>query len=303
MRCSHPYLAFYNKETKSYEMVSFKSTLYNTILSDLKTIIKGNNNIRFIPCGKCVACRINKANEWKNRLLCESKERKYKYFITLTYDEENVPNFLEKSHLKKFLKDLKNYFYYHFDKEIPKYFACGEYGEKSFRPHFHLILFTNNKLDLVYHSHIKGLDYNYYNCDIISKFWKYGFHIITEATTETFTYVCGYTLKKQIKGVQDYQVLNIQPPFILVSKNMGKNYYLDNFDKVIDNSLTIGSSIIAPTPYFKKYVMTDEQKDLLPVNTDNYINFLNENNINNIFDYERLVADYNKSKIKKRRLN
>ncbi len=72
--------------------------------------------------------------------------------MTLTYDDEHLPindyvdsdgvihgkPTLRKRDVQLFLKRLrKNYKY---DNHI-KYFCCGEYGGKTFRPHYHLIIF------------------------------------------------------------------------------------------------------------------------------------------------------------------
>lgn len=113
-----------------------------------------------VPCGRCLGCRIAHARMWTVRLMCELKYWKEAGFITLTYNDENLPEFasLIKSDLqlfyKRFRKELSN------EKRIMeigkgfeesessiscmeskvKYYSCGEYGEKG-RPHYHVILF------------------------------------------------------------------------------------------------------------------------------------------------------------------
>ena len=53
---------------------------------------------------------------------------------------KNNPIILKKSDFQKFIKRLRK------DYDI-KYFACGEYGDKTLRPHFHAILFGVNFSD------------------------------------------------------------------------------------------------------------------------------------------------------------
>ena len=60
-------------------------------------------------------------------------------FLTLTYSDEFLPDdeCVHKEHLKKFLVDLK--------KIIPvRYIACGEYGGKTGRAHYHAIIWSSN---------------------------------------------------------------------------------------------------------------------------------------------------------------
>jgi hypothetical protein len=95
-------------------------------------------------CGKCLPCSINKRKYWQSRILLESLNHKASSFITLTYNEANVPQNME---LNK--DDIKNFF-----KRLRKntgtkyrYFAAGEYGGTGGRPHFHVILFGHSFID------------------------------------------------------------------------------------------------------------------------------------------------------------
>ena len=42
-------------------------------------------------CGHCLECAQKYQNDWSFRLSCESLYWKHVYFITLTYDNENLP--------------------------------------------------------------------------------------------------------------------------------------------------------------------------------------------------------------------
>ena len=55
--------------------------------------VKVNGHVRYVPCGKCDACRINHGFEWSKRLEDECKCWPYSAFITLTYDDKHVPRF------------------------------------------------------------------------------------------------------------------------------------------------------------------------------------------------------------------
>lgn len=65
--------------------------------------------------------------------------------------------------LQNFIKRVRSYFEYHFNltNEI-SYFAVSEYGPIHFRPHYHLLFFSNSDI----------FSENIY--EIVSKCWKYG---------------------------------------------------------------------------------------------------------------------------------
>lgn len=49
------------------------------------------SDIKLIPCGKCIGCRIDKARDWAVRISCEALTSKYRsWFLTLTYDDDHM---------------------------------------------------------------------------------------------------------------------------------------------------------------------------------------------------------------------
>lgn len=89
------------------------------------------------PCGSCVNCRRNQQRKWVARMALEERTHRESSWVTLTYDEDNLPadSCVRKEHLRRFLKTLGR-------KEIwPRYFAVGEYGNRTGRPHYHVLLF------------------------------------------------------------------------------------------------------------------------------------------------------------------
>lgn len=139
-----------------------------------------------IPCGKCPACVQNKALEWTARLMKEAEEWKYTYFITLTYDDDNLKD-LNKRDIQLFLKRFRKAS--GFD---CKYYITGEYGEISFRPHYHAIFFLNDKIeDLVFYAN------NLYTSRLFSNTWQKGQVLVSSDVNErSIKYTIGYTLKK-----------------------------------------------------------------------------------------------------------
>lgn len=93
-----------------------------------------------VPCGNCAFCMATRRSDWALRLHYEAKKHDVRKFITLTYADSNLRWKAGVSQLCK--RDLQLWF-----KRIRRlgykvrYYAVGEYGSKTFRPHYHVLLF------------------------------------------------------------------------------------------------------------------------------------------------------------------
>ena len=184
---------------------------YSTAVSDIK----------LIPCGKCIGCRIDKARDWAVRIWCEAyTSPNNSWFITLTYDDDHIGSpSLDKKDFQQFIKDLRNYVGYRYNHNV-RYFGCGEYGDNSGRKHFHIILFDLPDLDFVPRSSRNGN--LYFESKILNEIWDKGYVVIAQLNLSTASYVARYTLKKQ--GLKKYDDLGVQAPFILMSTRPGIGY-------------------------------------------------------------------------------
>lgn len=64
----------------------------DTCLDPVKVYVGGKIGFRHFPCGYCIACKRHKISVWRNRLYRHmSNPDYYCVFITLTYDNENLP--------------------------------------------------------------------------------------------------------------------------------------------------------------------------------------------------------------------
>ena len=97
-------------------------------------------------------------------------------FVTLTYDDEHNPRRLEKSDLQNFFKRLRK----HLNFKI-RYYACGEYGEKTKRPHYHAVIFGLSEVQASF---------------FCRKAWTSGFVYVGSFTPDSASYVAGYVCKK-----------------------------------------------------------------------------------------------------------
>lgn len=81
----------------------------------------------YVPCGKCVPCRVQKAQEWASRLACEMSYHKVSQFVTFTYSDEYLPKngSVSRTTVQWLIRELRR----DFPPKSIKYFCAGEYGE------------------------------------------------------------------------------------------------------------------------------------------------------------------------------
>jgi hypothetical protein len=235
-----------------------------------------------VPCGKCPICRRRRLNDWVFRLKQEDKVAESSYFITLTYNTDHVPlcnngMTLDPNDLTKFFKRIRKY------GENIRYYAVGEYGSKSWRPHYHIILFN-----------LKDLDH-------IFKGWKLGSIHIGDVTSASIGYTCKY-LDKQ-KKVPAYAGDTRVKEFSRMSKGLGKNYYEDkNVFKAYKGNIERTSihteeGYRIPMPrYYRDKFLSDNEKKAQRLFIDKEVKILSDinekqwNTRKKGYDYEHKLA-------------
>lgn len=186
-------------------------------------------------CGKCSACQIRKRKDMSTRLSNEASVYRDSCFITLTYNEDNLPytNFRPMLETKKadlgdpnelvqnkpivrgkdvstwnqelqptllprditlFLKRLRMHLARHCDGLKVRYFVVGEYGSKTSRPHYHLIVFGWMPKDVKVHQVCKG--YTVFRSATLEKLWPFGFSTIGTVNAGVAKYCARYVTKK-----------------------------------------------------------------------------------------------------------
>lgn len=225
-----------------------------------------------LPCGRCIGCRLKYSRDWADRCMAEASYHKDNMFLTLTYDDDHLPEPLPgseihplvKKDVQKFMKDLRERLY---PKKV-RFFAAGEYGSKNMRPHYHLLIFGFTPEDIkLHHKDLKN-GWLYFTSDFISSIWRNGFHIITDLTWETCAYTARYILKKQ-KGVNSsiYDDYNFPPEFTLMSRKpgIGAQYFYDHPDIVLkDHYIPTkdGKRILKSNRYYDKLFDIEYHDDL-----------------------------------------
>lgn len=223
------------------------------------------HGIRIVPCGRCIACRINKTSEWVVRLELAKMTVQKTSFVTLTYDDEHLPKdtSLCKRDLQLFFKRLrKNGLSF-------SYFAVGEYGEKEQkyydpseedlifagaikphgRPHYHILFFGQ---DFKNDESFNILKMSWKNCS--SDYWDFHrFKLVGNTDSGSIRYVCDYMQKKQYGLNSEKEYFNALPPFSLCSQKLGLEAFMKDLDTYKEQGFIMYNGRRIPIPrYFRK---------------------------------------------------
>lgn len=184
-----------------------------------------------VPCGRCPKCVARKISEWSFRLMQQEKISDSAYFVTLTYDTQHIPitkngyKELRKSDVQLFFKRLRKK--HETSLEI-KYYLVGEYGGRTTRPHYHILIF-NAKLELMMDKKdLRILEmYGYDGKSNIRCYqWDKGHITVGEVNGASVGYTLKYISKKG--KVPMHRNDDRQPEFSLMSKKLGLNYLTNN---------------------------------------------------------------------------
>lgn len=156
-----------------------------------------------VGCGQCIQCRINKRREWTGRIILEMLCNPVNLFITLTYAPAHLPQdgSLVPRDLKLFLMALNS------AAGTFRYYAVGEYGDESQRPHYHVALFAGSHFDI----------------SKISQKWSKGFVSVSYLTTQRAAYTAAYVVKKLTKE-GDSRLNGRHPEFARMSRRSGLGF-------------------------------------------------------------------------------
>lgn len=225
-------------------------------------------------CGQCQPCRINRRRIWTWRMYLESLAHRESSFVTLTYSPQSLPSdgSLKPRHVQLWLKRLRKAM------SAPKmsgmtarfqnamsgartqngpvrlrFFLCGEYGDQSWRPHYHACLFG------------AGLSHE----SLIRKSWPLGFVDVQEFTRERAQYTVGYVVKKmtrkddpRLQGrVPEFARMSLRPGIGAVSMDVVAETMFRNSSVFLDSdglngdvpqSLRLGRQSVVLGRYLRK---------------------------------------------------
>lgn len=248
-----------------------------------------------IPCGKCIQCRLAYSREWANRCMAELKTCANAIFVTLTYATQHLqfapyvdpetgeccmrPVLVPKD-LQNFFKRFRSYCRDEFGYTGLRFFACGEYGEQKFRPHYHAIIY-NVPSKIWEKSHLftpDGAQPALFTSPLLDKLWPFGNVVFGDVNWSTCAYVSRYVVKKR-KGKERSKQRKAQEllfpgqawqdEFVRMSRRpgIGREYYEANKDKIYrDDAMYVmidgKVQAVKPAKYYDKLYDIDHHTEL-----------------------------------------
>lgn len=320
MTCLYPRWAIYeHKKDGSWGINMTTIRDARTFQPDQSSVRPDGSHWIQIPCKQCINCRLQNSQTWASRCMLEAKKYNHNYFITLTYDNENLPTIkginketgevglvpnLRKTAIAEFMKKLRRHYQYHFNHEDIRYYGCGEYGSNYGRPHYHIIAFNLPINDLTFwYNDKKGSPI--FQSKTLTKIWGKGIVAVTNVTWETCAYVARYCLKKQTgKNKVLYEQLNIQEEFSSRSTHPGiaREYFEQNKFKIYETDeiylLQKGKATkIKPFSYYDKLFdvidpdkMKQIKKERLKRGMQRMLNVLKNTDMSKLEYYEKQEA-------------
>lgn len=242
----------------------------------------GYHEYVMIPCGQCIGCLLKRSRDWATRCYAELAYHDKACFITLTYDDDHVPLRLYVKDSKPELalslryKDFQDFMKRLRKKIAPtkiRFYACGEYGSKTQRPHYHAIIFGYDFSQDAKLLKVSNEGFPYFTSDELSELWQFGNHLICDVNWSTCAYVARYCAKKMsnVNGNM-YDYFNIEPPKSTMSlkPGIGRQYYEDHKDEIYENYEIFvktwkGGKKTRPPRYFDKLYDLEEHHKMLKI--------------------------------------
>jgi len=215
-----------------------------------KAKLNDTYHMQQVPCGKCLECLKARVNSWFVRIQNEKDSATSAYFVTLTYDDCNLSysdngnmclNYRDTQLFWKALRDING------KSTKIKYFLVGEYGSKTYRPHYHAIVF------------------NVTDPDFFTKAWKYGNVHVGKVSPASTYYTLKYALKraKKIHKKDPFDDRTIEKA--LMSKGIGLNFLTEDmvayYKEDVSRPVTMIGNKKLPLPrYYRDKLFTDKEK-------------------------------------------
>lgn len=190
----------------------------------------------------------------------EAKDHKQNCLVTLTYKETDGN--VSKRDLQKFIKRLRR----RIEPQRIRYYACGEYGGRRGRPHYHIIVFGWFPHDAKYICTKKGAPY--YGSRFLEEVWQCdeeawqngrqgGFVSVTTLNFDACRYCCKY-LQKLDRRYHEVA------PFTVMSRKPGIGANAVNPDLLLNGVMYAnGKSLPIPKFYVDKLEQSGYNVDVL----------------------------------------
>lgn len=213
---------------------------------------------------------------WKTRIVHEAMCWESNLFVTFQYRDDALPASLslEYRDFQLFLKRLRARL--SGERELSdgrrpiRYFVCGEYGGKSFRPHWHAVLFNTVFPDARFWNSARG---KVGRSELAEELWTHGHVDIGILNSRRAAYVAGYVHKKARARAQpdviDYrtgEVFERRPEFHRQSNDPGLgSYWYDRYGGdlfPLDGAIVDGKRHKVPRYYWNKKQLSSSEAEL-----------------------------------------
>lgn len=221
-------------------------------------------------------CRLNRRRTWAHRIMLEAYQHPDNVFVTLTYSDECMPRLadgrgnLEPKHLQDWLKRIR-WSWDNEQKELRKnaptrirYFACGEYGDETERPHFHVAIFGYPTCHFGNTRPRPRGQACCPRCAELEKTWKHGQIFAGTLEMHSAQYIAGYVTKK-MTSADDPRLDGRHPEFSRMSLRPGighsalhevasqvMRFNLENSQADVPSALRHGSRLMPLGRYLRR---------------------------------------------------
>jgi len=226
-----------------------------------------------VPCGHCLGCRSDQARGWAVRMVHEGDMCPPSWMVTLTYAPEKLPEYgtLVPRDVQLFLKRARA----DWGSRI-SYYACGEYGDQTQRPHYHLALFGLPFFDRDLHTTRNKAPV--YRSDQLEGWWKLGLCEFTGLTYGAARYVAAYVRKKvrQRDAPEHYtrvdpgtgELVSIAREFGRMSRRpaLGRKWIERNWRDVYPRDFVVMDGVeLKPPRYYDKWMEVNQPSVMMAV--------------------------------------
>lgn len=301
VNCLHP--NFFNPDKKVFCTDQQKNYLKQLKDYDQFNKFCLDHNFIMIKCNKCELCKQSKINKINYRVKEQIRLSQFNYLLTLTFDNKVIKknyNFMKidqdydqistdlfttvsKVQISNIIRNLKKKLNNYYKTNVKfNYLLCGEYGSRTERAHYHIVLCLDHQIP-----ELKKISNIYYlsNFLISKQYSNYNLQIIDPNNPKVGYYLSKYLLKSNLNldkrfvkyNIQDERfvlktfgyLIKSQLPFIKKSRNLGMTGdFLNDFKNGVLSNY-----------YFKKNVLT-------------YIDHVDQRIQSNLFNVLQYYPDY-----------
>lgn len=324
--CKNTSYYWLEKGTPTGKLQPFKVLQKQFDSSSIKRFII-NKQLVLIPCGKCPDCVNLKKTNYVRRVKSQLKMYKFSYLITITLDNQkqftlldnitrtsilnkcsNSSDFssytnLSKINIDNIIKNWKNKINRFYKEKVRiHYFLCGEYGSRTQRAHYHILLMLDRPLPNLVREPVAGCHFK--SSIIDSKQYSLYDIQITNGSVNCSSYISKYLLKSYSKDKKNYNRFEEKQIRFLLSINepIDKYFLFKNKEQMIKYLVYywLASPILIDFIYsnirngffksIKKQSEFVKSSRCLGISSDLYFNYLNK--VFNSYYYKKYFANY-----------